>query len=188
MLYLDKSLLVGEGAHRKCYRHPIDQKKCIKISKLSFSNIPTLENKYYDKLEKTQISWRHLSRRFEEVNTNFGTGYVFELVRDYDENTSLPISHYLNAQNSTNISLDVVNSALLELKHFLYDNNIVVRNLRPYNMLYRRINKQEGSIVIIDNIGHHNNRVHISDYIAYFSKIDISHKWHEFEMKYVNRS
>lgn len=186
MLQLNDSLIIGEGAHRRCYLHPYDREKCIKIVKDSNDIVQILENKYYAKLEKSNILWKHLSRRFGTVETNLGIGNVFELVSDFDENISLSISHYLGIKDNSEMNSEVIHKALTELKYFLCENKIIVRNLRPYNMLFKRINCQDGHIVIIDNIGHHKNRFHLTDHVHFLAKKNLLRKWQMFSEYYLN--
>ena len=83
MLYLDESLLVGKGANRICYQHPVEREKCIKIPKVSNCQTQALECEYFKLLYTNNISWKHLSHYYGEVNTNIGRGYVYELIRDF---------------------------------------------------------------------------------------------------------
>ncbi len=181
MVNLDSSLLIGQGANRVCYRHSTDPCKCIKIPKKNSIYTQALECDYYRKLELHNISWKHLSRYYGETETSLGKGFVYELVLDFNQTISLPLSYYLSAIPTKDVSLDMVLKSLKELKEFLLENKIIVRNLRPYNILYKRMNHTEGLAVLIDNIGHHNNRYHLSDYISILARKDIRKKWKKLE-------
>ena len=127
-----------------------------------------------------EIFWNQLNFVLAFVNIMlFAFIFVggFLLVRDFDENISLSISHYLSAKNNSNINSEVIHKALMELKYFLCENKIIVRNLRPYNLLYKRVDRQGGRIVIIDNIGHHNNRFHLTDHVGFLAKRNLLKKW-----------
>ena len=181
MLLLDNSLVIGKGAHRICYRHPSDQNKCIKIVTSADESVQQLECKYYQQLNMADISWRHLSRYYGATETNLGNGYVYQLIRDFDGAVSLALTDYLNDNAPNKIHSNLLQNSLSELKHYLLDNKIVVRNLRPYNVVFQRINPTVGIAVIIDNIGHHNNFYHLSDRIAFLARKDIQKKWRKFE-------
>lgn len=185
MLYLDDSLVIGKGAHRICYRHPSEQNKCIKIIHSADESIQQLECKYYRQLDLADVSWKHLSRYYGVTETNLGTGYVYQLIRDFDGKISLSLTDYLNDHAPNKIPSSSLRDALGELKRYLLDNKIVVRNLRPYNVVFQRINPTNGIAVIIDNIGHHNNLYHLSDRIAFLARKDIQKKWRKFEAKLV---
>ena len=179
---LERSLLISEGANRMCFRHPADSTKCIKIPKLGGHRAQALECQYYRRLASNDISWDQLSRYHGVVETNLGKGYVYDLILDFDETISLPISDYLCTEPVNNIDRRVIFDSLHTLKEYLLANIIIVRNLRPYNILYKRINVQEGIAVLIDNIGHHNACFHLSDATALLARKDIRKKWKKFEM------
>ena len=84
MLHLEDSLVIGKGAHRVCYRHPLDQDKCIKVANNANDSAQALECKYYDKLLAENIDWKHLSRYYGAVATNLGNGHVYQLIKDFD--------------------------------------------------------------------------------------------------------
>ena len=75
--------------------------------------------------------------------------------------------------------------SLRELKAYLLNYKIIVRNLRPYNVVFQKTSQLKGIAVIIDNIGHHNNFYHLSDRIAYLARRDIQKKWRKFETSLV---
>ncbi len=181
MFDLDSHLLIGQGANRVVYRHPTEPYRCIKIPKDRGIHTQALECDYYCKLELHNISWNHLSRYYGETETSLGKGYVYELIRDYNQTISLPLSYYLSTMPTKDIALDMLLKSLRQLKKFLIDNKIIIRNLRPYNILYKRLNQQEGLAVLIDNIGHHNNHYHLSDRIPVLARKDIQKKWKKFE-------
>ena len=181
-LHLDDSLIIGKGAHRVCYRHPLASNKCIKINHTENDRTQELECKYYKKLGPTSINWKYISKYYGVIDTNLGDGYEYELILDYDQTISLPVSEYLSASSARDVPQEIVLNSLKELKRFLMDNNVIVRNLRPYNIMFKRISPQHGYSVIIDNIGHHNNYFHLSDYIAFLARKSIQKKWKKFEL------
>jgi len=181
MLCLDDSLVIGKGASRVCYRHPHSTDKCIKVPFADKNQTQVLECEYFMHLESTQRSWKHISRYYGEIDTNMGVGYEYEFIRDFDNAASLPLSDYLSLKPSLNIELDILVESLAELKRYLLENRIILRNIRPYNILFKRSNTQEGVAVIIDNFGHHNKKFHLSDRVAYLARKDIEKKWRKFE-------
>ncbi len=189
MLHLDESLLIAEGNQRKCYQHPSDADQCIKISKTTDNRSQHLEHKYYRQLEQRNISWECLCRQYGTTETNLGTGYVFELIRDFDGNISHTISDYLDATIASDVCKEDLLEALKVLKVYVCTQKIMVRNFRLYNFVYQRTSQHAGKAIIIDNIGHHNNFPHLSDHFPFLATRDLKKKWHKFEQKYItNRS
>ena len=185
MLDLDESLLIGQGNQRKCYQHPTDLSKCIKISNPAKQKSQQLEYIYYKKLQRRNICWDMLAQSYGHCQTNFGQGYIFEFIRDFDGGISQPISSYLYSETESIIRQEDLFEALLLLKVYIFQQKITVRNLRPYNFVYKRLNQHSGQAVIIDNIGHHNNLLHLSDYIPALALRDIKKKWNQFENSFM---
>jgi len=186
MLTIDTSLLIGKGANRYCYQHPQDANKCIKIGIDQNSPNDKLEKKYYQLLLKRNISWNMLAKYCGEENTDLGKGLVFELIRDFSGQVSNTLEYY--TENASQIFSDDLFDALLLLKPYLIEQQIILRNLKPYNLVYQRINKEEGKMVIIDNIGHHNSLFHLTDYIKSLAVKDILKKWNKFESSFIKLS
>ncbi|HDQ40792.1 MAG TPA: hypothetical protein ENN39_07165 [Desulfonatronum sp.] len=110
MIYLTQDLLFRKGAQRACYRHPSDASLCIKILHDPREDSPGQretreEIAYYAHLQKRGISWEMLPFYHGQVETNFGTGTVFDLVRDRDGNISRPFFEFLRNPELTRLHL-----------------------------------------------------------------------------------
>ena len=173
IIEIDESLTIAQGANKTCYHHPKDFNKCIKIPKINGLTSQFLECEYFQKLISKNISWKQLNRYYGEIETNLGKGYVYELIRDYNKAISLPFSNYFENISRMDASLNNLFRSLGELKEYLLENEIIVKNVKPYNILFKRINQKDGIAVLVDNIGHHNNRIHISDHISFLARKDI---------------
>lgn len=81
-------LVIGVGAHRACYIHPEDHQKCIKVIYSQNDPIASKEIKrelaYYKHLNSYLKDWRGLTRYYGTVETNLGTGYVYDRIVDFD--------------------------------------------------------------------------------------------------------
>ena len=181
MLLVDESLIIANGANRTCYQHPSNDDKCIKIPKSGHYKAQILECEYLTQLISAGLPLTQISQYHGAVDTNRGKGFVYELIRDYDNTISYSLSDYLNKLPAENSKLEVILNSLTQLKEYLKTNRIIVRNLRPYNILYKRINAHSGTAIIIDNLGHHNALPHLSDYIGYLARKDLRKKWSKFE-------
>ena len=183
MLDIDNSLMIGKGANRICYQHPADSGKCIKIPISDSHKVQTLECKYLQKLKSAGIPWRHMSQYYGEIETSRGKGYVYELIRDYDNKISKKLTDYLGIVPEEYIEFEAILHSLAELKIFLLDYKIIVRNLRPYNILLKRPSHQDCIAMLIDNFGHHNSLPHLSDHIAYLAHKAVEKKWKNLETR-----
>lgn len=93
-LILTEADLLGQGAHKKVYRHPEDPARCVKICFKEDDEDIRRELDYRHRCKRTYYS-QMLPKYCGTVETNLGTGYVFELVRDFDGQMSRTLQTYL---------------------------------------------------------------------------------------------
>ena len=170
----------GIGAHRECYLHPEEENKCIKIPFPNNEDKDQLEQYYFERLSRRNISWEMLSRSYGQVSTDRGKGYVFDLIRDFDGTISKSLHYYLSDGGSREISVEDLPSALSRLKEYLLAEKIILANMKPYNLLYKKLEPHEGHLVVIDNIGYHNRHFHLCEYWDWFATVRIKRKWSTF--------
>lgn len=177
-----KSDFIGEGSHRACYAHPENKDRCIKIGAID-SKESRRERACYKLLQKRGVSWQSLSRFYGFVETNMGPGEEFDLVRDYDGEISKTLEHYLETDaeaEKSELYYDSLAKAVSFLKTDIYQQVILVRTILTENILYKKINADEGNLVIIDNIGN-TDLLPICDYSKFFARRKIARKWQRFE-------
>lgn len=184
MVFLDRHLLIGKGEDRECYLHPEDPEKCVKTT---YSGNPVQshrEREYYQALIKRNISFRRLSRFFGVIPTDKGDGYVFELIRDYDGKISSSLFNYLEGKSAL---LPFILFDLSDLKNYLLEEAIFLRDLNTGNLVYQRMNSQKGKLVIIDGVGN-NEFIPFSNFSKFLSRKKILRKWDRFINKIDFRS
>lgn len=151
MINLEKK--IGSGRHRDCYYHPQDASKCIKIlynpADGGLKEVKR-ETSYYKKRSRQIRQCRSVPDYYGKVNTDRGEGYVFDLIRDYDGEVSKTLEYYLKKHE---ISQGLLENKLYDLRNDLIAHNIATMNLKDYNILYRKTGRNEGYLVVIDNIG-----------------------------------
>ena len=157
MITFKDSHYIGEGLIRTCYKHPDDKQLCIKVPKEHVTREYTnKEILYYLKLKKRKyknFDYKFYSDYHGEIETEFGTGQVFDLVRD--ERTgevSKTLEYYL--QNDSRVSDEKLWSAVLKLKQLMTKHRVYTRDLRARNLCVKLFTDQRIEIVIIDGIGH----------------------------------
>lgn len=185
MLILTPSLLIGRGKRRECYHHPDDDKLCVKIV-VSGDNKETIrEQAYYRFLEKRNVSWEMITRFHGNVETNMGTGAVFQLISDYDGKVSKSLKDYLSSFEEKAIKHEGLSKAICDLKTFLLQGRIITMSLADHNMVFRRINATEGVLVLVDNIGN-SDFISVANYINYFAQKKMLYEWKRFESRLLN--
>lgn len=181
MINIQPSDLIGTGVHRKCYIHPENADQCIKIVYRGGRAETIREQKYYRYLAQRGIPWKMLVQFHGNIETNLGMGAVFDLIRDYDGNTSKTLDRYFKSTDETTVSYENIFQCLRQLKHYLLEYNIITMALKPRNILYKRLSQTTGRCVIVDNIGN-SDFIPICTYNKFFGNKKIKRKWNRFEM------
>lgn len=180
MLYLKGAELIGSGLHRKCYRHPHDSTRCVKVVYNGNQDESRREKAYYRLLQKRNIDWRLLPRYYGEVDTDLGRGAVFDLVQDPDGKTSKTLEFYLECEKRTVKHQSHLAQALADLRSYLLEQWIVTMTLKPKNIVYRRSSDEAGDLVVVDNIGT-SDFIPVCHYLPAFARQKTQRKWSRFE-------
>jgi len=185
MINLTPSLLVGKGLHRECYVHPENENLCVKVvvaQRASAAKEEAREQAYCRLLEKRGISWTVLPRFHGTVETNLGTGAVFDLIRDFDGSVSRTLEHYLSSQEQTERIQPGLAVALRHLRETLLRERIVTMTIKPKNIVYKRVTEHDGALIVIDNIGN-SDVLPWATYIGFLGVRKIRRKWNRFESR-----
>lgn len=150
-IQLSDDLIIGTGRDRICYEHPTIKEQCIKTS-ISSHKQSRREVRYFSFLKKKGTDLSHISTFLGKVNTNQGIGFCFELVRNQDEKISLTLRESLENQI---FSFEDIQPKLDELKQYLINNGICIRDISPSNIICQDTN-QGINLIIIDGVGNSN--------------------------------
>ena len=183
-LTLSEDLLLGEGRHKKVYRHPADNGKCIKIMKDAEDTELQRELEYHKALARRGKHLSMLVQYYGEVQTNLGQGYVFEQVQDFDGTPSRELTViFEDRENAEKLLGCSAQDVLRKFRKLCFDEKIVVSNMDPYNYMLQRLSENEYTIRVIDNIG---TPAHLplAYYFDYFAAKHIRKYWKRFVKKY----
>ncbi len=188
MIEIDCNKYIGQGDIRTCYEHPTRPNLCIKILK------PEIDNAYASKeilyLKKIAKKKRLIKASFYanfrgEVKTNLGQGQMFDLIRDETTgNVSKTLEYYLK-QSTPTLTNQVIESAVLKLKHQMITHKVFTRDLRARNLCCKLYKNGTIEIIIIDGIGHR-DFIPVADFLKCFSKVKVNRsfkKWHSNSLK-----
>ncbi len=141
----------AEGRERRCYLHPQDPDKVIKIPKGAETVQTRRELVFFRNLQKRGFAdYSHLPRFYGTVETNLGQGLVIELIRDRDGQISRSLNWYID----NGMTRDEVETHFLRLKQYLLENLVIFNHdLTSGNMLLRKAEDDCGKLVIIDGLG-----------------------------------
>lgn len=171
---------ISKGLHRKCYHHPDDANKCIKVNYNQGAEEETnREIAYYKHLIKRNVSFNALAKYYGPVSTNYGEGHIFELIRDYDGNTSASLEKYLSNQQLTEQYYAALVKSLKELKSALLKDRIITMTIKSKNILFQHLTPETNRLIIIDNIGN-STFIPVANYIRFFANAKIERTWLRF--------
>jgi len=180
MIELDKKLLIGKGWHRECYQHPENPNLCIKVVVNGGPEESLREQAYYKHLTKRNISWSLLPKFLGNVETGLGEGAVFEIIRDYDDEISQPLTTFLEDEQLLSENHKAVCAALIQLREYMLSQRIISMPIKPKNILLQRVRVQEFNAYVIDNIGN-SELFPVSSYIPILAKKKILRRWTRFK-------
>ena len=195
-LHLDENSYYGKGTHKKCFVHPSNSKLCIKIAYNRGGQKDLLrEINYLKVLQRRKKDYSILPQYYGEVKTNLGKGYVYELIRDYDNAQSLTLEDILTNQNLFNIMFETVKNMLLFLKTSLLKNEIITMGLFPENIIFQKTAPDMGlfpeniifqktapdkyNIRLVNDMGS-GVLIPLEYHFHYFAKAKVERRWQEF--------
>ncbi|MBT0721614.1 YrbL family protein [Rosenbergiella collisarenosi] len=153
-LNLSDELLIAKGRHRACYQHPTNAELCIKVHLNAHDDLETIrEVRYFKWLHRGHEKLAGIADYCGKVSTNLGTGYVYELVKDYDGQVSKTLEHYLKNLDDTLLQAIDISSAYREFKRALQRQYISMMNLKTYNIVFRKESETKGHFYLVDNLG-----------------------------------
>ena len=169
MIDLGSATQFAQGGNRKCFIHPQDSSKCIKVinqesysnrlknlpwhkkirGKISFNDNHEEAKGYQQKSLKNidQSSWKHLAKYFGFIKTNMGEGLVTELIKNEGEIAGT-LEDYLFKFGLT----EEIKESIHVFEKWLLDNLILTKNIIPHNLVIKK-DSNELVIKIIDGIG-----------------------------------
>ena len=169
MIDLSGSTPFAEGGNRKCFIHPAQSDRCLKVvhpglleeiiknkpwykkfrSKDSFDDNLREQEAYKQKalmVDNPEI-WKHLAQWYGMVETNIGMASETELIKNNDQ-IAETLESYLFSNGLTN----EIKIAINQFHQWLRDNLILTKNLIPHNLVIKN-EKDEMIIKIIDGLG-----------------------------------
>ena len=150
MITLNDDSYISKGAERKCYAHPEDPSKLIKIQYKNGRNQNNLDVFYYNHLSKSPISYSHIPKCYQKVDTTKGEGLVFDAIKNYDGEYAQSIEEIITLNT---LSHDVEKQLLNELKVYLKKNLIIFGDVVLSNILCQEFEEKKYKLIIVDGLG-----------------------------------
>lgn len=180
IIQLDDSLLYGQCSHKKCFLHPHNKNLCIKIAYNEGGQKDLIrEINYIDVLKRRHKDYSILPKYFGKVNTNLGTGYVFEIIRDYNNGRTQTLEDFITDLNLFSQNYSLIVRLLKELKEKLYKNEIITMVLFPENILFQKTDENTYRVRIVNDMGSA-VLIPLEYHFKYFAHTKILRRWKMF--------
>ena len=142
---------IGKGKERSCFLYPEDNSKVIKINHTETTIQTKRETRYYQQLNKRKIiNFSNIPRYYGKVETNFGTGHIYDCIRDHSGKISQSLLWYFKE----GMTLKELSPCLNQLKTYFIDNRIIFNHdMYEGNILLQKISPQTQRLVVIDGLG-----------------------------------
>ena len=177
IIMLELQQLVGAGKERACYQHPDEPDKAVKVLLGPARKQMDRELQFYAQLNAQGLDdYTHIPRYYGEVETNHGTGYVMDLVRDYDGSVSRRLSEcFFAGEEVADFAAE-----LEELRQYLRSHRIIFNHdMYEGNILARRLDTATVRLVVIDGLGEV-TFLQWPNRIATFARQKIARRWSRF--------
>ena len=153
MINLTDDLFLGDGNHKIVYAHPTDKALCVKLLRTPDDPDFAKEMRYRKALGSRADSMTLITKFFGEVDTNKGTGYLFERVLDYDGKISQTMLNVFDDTVADKKFLPETEKLLLDFKKTYFDERFLLAGVDADNYLVQRTSPTSRLVRIIDNIG-----------------------------------
>jgi hypothetical protein len=180
MLALDSKMEIGRGEDRVVYAHPDDSSKCIKMARKSFGKdyvISGLHDRIYylsrgcdtryfdynyiDVLYAEQLKGRggdelfaHIPRCYGEVETNIGTGVLWQRIQNYDGSDCITLKTLFRSEGMLGENeKEIVRETLNTFFEWQLNNCIMLREMAYTNTLICEVRPGTYKLYHIDAIG-----------------------------------
>lgn len=158
------------GGRRKCYVHPEDPSKCIKVLRQDENRTirikkkrlihPSLRREYDNNAHECKIlqslevrigrdMQKHLPLCYGYVPTDIGPGLMLDLIRDSDGKISRSLRELL----STGYCPDDFKDAFDDFAKFMIDNVVLTRNILDHNLVASKLKDGSWQLCMIDGFG-----------------------------------
>ena len=153
MINLDGLQPFALGGNRRCFIHPNNNYRCLKVSlegqsKKVKQNAPWYkklrsEKSFDDNLREQKAyaqralrkdksdTWKHLAKWYGMVETSIGPASETELIRDNQNNIASTLETYLFSYGMT----DEIKIALDEFESWLRSSLVLTKNIIPHNLV-----------------------------------------------------
>ena len=175
----------AEGGNRRCFVHPNNPNRCLKVIHSGLLETIIKNKPWYKKLRSSESfddnlrerdaynqkalrndnseTWKHLAKWYGMVETTIGAASETELIKN-ENLVAETLESYLFANGFT----DEIKLSIEQFHDWLRKNLILTKNLIPHNLVLKRVNN-DIIIKIVDGLGSQ-AFIPLPDYSNFFAK------------------
>ena len=187
------------GGTRRCYLHPDDPAKCVKVLRedrtperrrstmqswrrfrpLKYFDDQWKEWKAYERMADaaSEKTWLHVPAYYGVVDTDMGWGIVTKLYRNYDDSFPLNLESLLPQGIPEGLEV-----AIDEFKEWLRSELFLTRGLLPHNIIAVLEARNRYRLVIVDGIGN-SEMIPISNWFRFSARQKVERKIRTFDCR-----
>ena len=175
----------AEGGNRRCFVHPNNPNRCLKVIHSGLLETIIKNKPWYKKLRSAESfddnlrerdaynqkalrndnseTWKHLAKWYGMVETTIGAASETELIKNEDL-----VAETLESYLFDNGLTDEIKLSIEQFHDWLRKNLILTKNLIPHNLVLKRVNN-DIIIKIVDGLGSQ-AFIPLPDYSNFFAK------------------
>ncbi len=180
ILDLTQAKLIGKGTHKKCFVHPQDPTRCVKVAYNEAGKRDLNREVFY---LKTRYRRKHtatiLPRFYGEVQTNLGPGYMVDYLQNADGTPCLSLKDWLETSTS-NAQLDpLIDAAMCTLKQKIYEEQVLCLSIYPENILFPKDRAGNYRPFLVNDLGN-SARIPLAYWLQGVRLRSIDKRWQKF--------
>ncbi len=180
ILDLTHAKLIGKGTHKKCFVHPQDPSRCVKVA---YNDIGKQDVNREVLYLTTRYRRKHvatiLPRFYGTVQTNFGRGYIVDYLQNADGTPCLSLKDWLE-NPQVNPQLDpVIDQAMQLLKRKICEEQVLCLAIYPENILFSKDSAGNYHPFLVNDLGNA-ARIPLAYWFEGVRLRSIDKRWQEF--------
>ncbi len=180
VLDLSNAVLIGKGTHKKCFIHPQDPTRCVKVAynELGKRDL-NREVKYLSGGYRRKHISTVLPRFYGTVQTSLGEGYVVDFLKNSDGTPCLSLKTWLE-NPALDAQLDsLIQQAMLVLKQKIREEQVLCLAIYPENILFQKDNAGNYRPFLVNDLGNA-ARIPLAYWVEGVRLRSIDKRWREF--------
>lgn len=180
ILDLTHAKLIGQGTHKKCFVHPQDPSRCVKVAynELGKRDL-NREVKYLSGGYRRKHVSTILPRFYGTVQTSLGEGYVVDFLKNADDTPCLSLKTWLETAQENSQLDPLIDLAMQMLKRKIREEQVLSLAIYPENILFQKDNAGNYRPFLVNDLGNA-ARIPLAYWLSGIRLRSIDKRWKEF--------